>query len=93
MVAKYCARHLLAGKLADCVDKYALRWAVGTRSAGSGIDGVVLMAGRLSAPPLAERTLLVEGREVKSIMAPMNRNSGNRKLTRLFGLLGIDSLR
>lgn len=104
--AKYCDPKLLkgsGGKLADCVEKYL----VGTRTGmagepGHAVDGVWILSGRLNTGPLCKfgivkDELVEEGKLPKGVratcgIAPVNRNSGKRKMKALFSQLGIPPL-
>lgn len=87
--AKYCPARLLDQRMDECADKYVARAARGQGVAGTGIDGVVLLAGRLSAPPLDVSTQIVGNRTFLRIIAPFNKNTGRRKMDQFFRALGL----
>lgn len=88
--AKYCAHGLLHRKMTDCVDKYVARSAVCLSAAGTGIDGVALLAGRLDAPPLDASTNLLGDVTYLRVLAPFNQRTDDAVLTRFFAALGIE---
>ena len=87
--AKYCAHGLLHRKMNDCVDKYVARSAVGLSPAGTGIDGVALLAGRLDAPPLDASTNLVDDVAYLRVLAPFNQRTDDATITQFFAALGV----
>lgn len=91
--AKYCSRHLLNNKMSECFDKYVARAAVGQEAPGTGIDGVVLLAGKLDAPKLRVSNAQMDGGTFLRVIAPFNKNTGRRKLTQFFRALGVGSRR
>ncbi len=87
--AKYCAHGLLHRKMNDCVDKYVARSAVGICEAGTGIDGVALLAGRLDAPPLDASNNLLGDVTYLRVLAPFNQCTDEATLARFFAALGV----
>lgn len=89
MDAKYCSRRLLNGKMHECMRKYVCQTGVRHATPGTGVSGVVLLAGRMDAPQLSVSTRLIDGREYLRAIAPFNKNAGKRKVRQLFAALGI----
>ncbi len=88
--AKYCRAGILHAKLDECFGKYVAQTTKGQGRPGTGISGVVLLAGKLDAPPLdVSETHSAEGTFLK-VIAPFNRHTGKQKLTQFFQTLGID---
>jgi hypothetical protein len=87
--AKYCSAKLLDQRMQECTDKYVARAARGQNAAGTGIDGVVLLAGRLSAPPLDVSTQIVGGKSYLRMIAPFNKNTGRHEMDLFFKALGL----
>ena len=105
--AKYSDWHKLTGsdgKLAECVEKYLLGTRMGMAGKeGQGVDGVWIVCGKLTGEVLC-RFGVVEGRLVEEGklpagvrancgVAPVNRNSGQRKMRSLFAQFGIRPLK
>jgi hypothetical protein len=87
--AKYRPRHVLDGVLRDCADKYISQTALGHEKPGTGIDGVVILAGRLDAPAHTEKFVQIDGATYLHMIAPFNKNAGRRKVGQFFQALGM----
>lgn len=88
--AKYCSAKTLRGKLDDCFDKYAARTAVDHGRPGTGIDGVMVAAGRLDAPSLEVQQRELGETTIPCAIAPFHTRIGRAGMTKFFSLLGID---
>ena len=89
MDAKYRPRHTLCDALNRCSEKYLSQAARGHERPGTGIDGVVILAGRLDAPARTEKYVQIDGATYLHMIAPFNKNAGRRKVRQFFEALGL----
>ena len=89
MDAKYRPTHALCEALGKCSDKYLSQTALGHEKPGTGIDGVVIFAGRLDAPARTEKFVQIDGATYLHMIAPFNKNVGRHEIGRFFQALGL----